>query len=100
MIKWKWSGPMLAMLVATIAQAQTPIDVAAISCDQFLVTTVASPDDIAIWLSGYYNGRRNNTVIDVQQLKDHAQKVKSHCLYSGKGQKLMEVVEKLLPTSK
>jgi hypothetical protein len=58
------------------------------------------PDDIAIWLSGNYNGRRNNTVIDVQQLKDHAQKVKSYCLYSGKEQKLMEVVEKLLPTSK
>jgi hypothetical protein len=29
-----------------------------------VVTTVATPDDIAIWFSGYYNGSRNNTVFD------------------------------------
>ncbi len=100
MIKGTWSGIIAAMLVATFAQAQTTIDVAKISCDQFVLMTVADPDYIAIWLSGYYNGKRNNTTVDVQQLKDYAQKVKSYCLYQGKGETLMEVVEKFLPTSK
>ena len=53
MIKGTWSGIIAAMLVATFAQAQTTIDVAKISCDQFVLMTVADPDYIAIWLSGY-----------------------------------------------
>src|SRR5262252_1184807 len=63
-----------ASLVASIAQAQTTIDVAKITCEQFVLMTVAEPEQIAIWLSGYYHGRRNSTTIDVQQLKDYARK--------------------------
>ncbi len=84
MNKSTWSGIVAAMLAATFAQAQTTIDVAKISCDQFVLMTVAEPDYIAIWLSGYYHGKRNNTTVDVQRLKDYAQKVKSYCLYQGK----------------
>ncbi len=61
MNKSTWSGIVAAMLAATFAQAQTTIDVAKISCDQFVLMTVAEPDYIAIWLSGYYHGKRNNT---------------------------------------
>jgi len=84
------------LLVASIAQAQTTIDVAKITCEQFVLMTVAEPEQIAIWLSGYYHGRRNSTTIDVQQLKDYARKVRAYCLYNDKGGTLMEAVEKVL----
>ena len=89
-------GLMAALLVASIAQAQTTIDVAKITCEQFVLMTVAEPEQIAIWLSGYYHGRRNSTTIDVQQLKDYARKVRAYCLYNDKGGTLMEAVEKVL----
>ena len=85
----------LTLIAVSAAHAQTTIDVSKISCDQLATAKVASPDYIAIWLSGFYNGKRNNTVIDVQQLQDNAQKVRSYCLYNGKGT-VMEAVEKVL----
>jgi hypothetical protein len=86
-----------ALLAASAAQAQTTIDVAKISCEQFVLMQVLPPDYLAIWLSGYYSGKKNNTTIDVQRLKDNAQKVKHYCLYN-KGM-LMEAVEKVLSPS-
>jgi len=94
-IKGAWPGITSALLAVSVAQAQTTIDLAKITCEQFVLMRVASPDYIAVWLSGYYNGKRDNTTIDVQKLKDNAQKVKSYCLYN-KGT-LMEAVEKVLP---
>jgi acid stress chaperone HdeB len=82
------------LLTASAAQAQTTIDVAKITCEQFVLMQVLPPDYLAIWLSGFYNGKRNNTVIEVQQLKDHAEKVKRYCLYN-KGT-LMEAIEKVV----
>jgi acid stress chaperone HdeB len=98
-IKSTWPGLMSALLVASMAQAQTTIDVAKITCKQFVLITVAEPEYIAIWLSGYYHGKRNSTSVDVQQLKEFARKVKDYCLYNDKGGTLMEAVEKLLPAT-
>jgi acid stress chaperone HdeB len=90
-----WWGTILPLLVASGAQAQTTIDVAKISCEQFVMLKVGvPPEDLAIWLSGYYHGKRSDTLIEVQKLKDDAQKVRSYCLYN-KGT-LMEAVEKVL----
>ena len=53
-----WSG----------AQAQVTVDVSKITCDQFTLYKITDPQNIAIWLSGYYHGQRNSTLIDTQQL--------------------------------
>ena len=39
---------------------------------------VADPYHIAIWLSGYYSGKRDKTTVDIEQLKENARKVKSY----------------------
>jgi hypothetical protein len=92
-------GLMLGVLALSEGQAQTTIDVAKITCEQLTLLKVADPDYIAIWLSGYYNAKRNSTVIDVEGLKDHARKVKSYCLYNNRGT-VMEAVQKLLGNEK
>ena len=78
--------------------AQTTIDVAKITCEQLVLMKVADPDHIAIWLGGYYNGKRNTTTVDVEQLKETARKVRSYCLRN-KGT-VMEAVEGLRATTK
>ena len=50
------------------ARAQVTIDVAKITCDQYLGYKVTNPQNIAIWLSGYYHGKRGETTVDTQQL--------------------------------
>jgi acid stress chaperone HdeB len=85
----------LAAFAAPPASAQVTLDVAKITCEQFVLSTVADPHDISIWLSGYYNGKKNNTVLDTQQFKDHAKKVLDYCELNIK-MNLMEAVEKLL----
>jgi hypothetical protein len=82
------------------AQAQTTVDVAKITCDQFIDLQVAAPDTIAIWLNGYHHGLQRTTIVDAEQLKDQAQNMTSYCLYQGKGTTVMEAAEKLLTSNK
>jgi acid stress chaperone HdeB len=51
---------LLTLLAVTNAQAQVTIDVAKITCDQFTAYRITDPHNIAIWLSGYYNGKRQH----------------------------------------
>jgi acid stress chaperone HdeB len=94
-----WAASISTLFALSAAQAQTTIDVSKISCNQLTAAKVASPEYIAIWLSGFYNGKRNNTIVDVQQLQDNAQKIKSYCLYNGKTT-VMEAVEGVLSKEK
>src|SRR5579871_2337709 len=76
-------------------KAQMTMDISKLTCEQFVVMRVANPHYVAIWLNGYYNGKRGNTVIDVEQFKDNMKTVKRYCLYNNKGT-VMEAVETLM----
>jgi hypothetical protein len=65
--------------LASIANAQTTVDVAKVTCDQWVLYKIANPDYITMWLSGYYNAKLNNTVVDLEGLKDDAAKVRDYC---------------------
>src|ERR1700693_58771 len=69
----------LALGPCSVARSQVTIDVAKITCDQFTLFKVADPRDIAIWLSGYYHGKRDDTLLDTQQLAVYADKIKTYC---------------------
>jgi hypothetical protein len=99
MTKRSWLTALLLLLCGVIpASAQTTVDVSKITCDQFIRLSVASPDTIAIWLSGYYHGMQHRTTVDVQKLKAQPQNMTTYCLYQGKGGTLsiMEAAEKVL----
>jgi hypothetical protein len=70
---------LLALMTWSGAGAQVTIDVARITCDQFTLYKVTDPQNIAIWLSGYYHGQRNTTTVDTQQLAGNLQKIKDYC---------------------
>jgi len=65
-------------------QAQETLDLAKITCQQFMGEQLATPSrDIVLLLAGYYNGKRNNTIIEPQTIKKEDEKVNSYCYQHG-----------------
>jgi HdeA/HdeB family len=62
------TGLVLSSIVCATApaQAQVIVDVSKITCDQYVHAKITTPNLIAAWLSGYYNAKRNNTIIDLR----------------------------------
>src|SRR5438045_8940856 len=69
----------VALGASRSAQAQLTIDVTKVNCDQFVHHKISEPRLIAAWLSGYYNAKRNNRVIDLQTFEAHMSKVTNFC---------------------
>jgi acid stress chaperone HdeB len=92
---WGQSWLALSFIVASPAGAQVTIDASKITCEQYMRYTVANPHDIAVWLSGYYNGKRNNTVINTREFREQALKLLAYCDANQKST-VMEAVEKVM----
>ena len=69
------------LLLWQSAQAQITIDIAKVTCRQYLFDRTISPEAprVAAWLSGYFNGRRNNTTIDIGAMRANQDKVEDYC---------------------
>jgi len=92
-------GSLLAILAVSGAQAQVTMDVSKITCDQFLQHKVGNPRFIAVWLSGFYAGKRNNPVVDIQTMESNADRVSEYCDWNRK-MVLMLAVETTLDPGK
>jgi acid stress chaperone HdeB len=80
----KSSFIMLSVLISIVAvppaKAQMTLDVSKITCRQFLLGKVgASTRSVANWLSGYYNGKRDNTVIEVGSMRKNERELERYC---------------------
>ena len=56
-------------------RAQVTVDVSKITCDQLLKEKPVPAKYVVLWLSGYYNGKRNNTIIEPEAMDKNEQKV-------------------------
>ena len=74
-------GFILAPFLGSSAQAQVTVDASKITCDQFVHGKVGATRTVAAWLSGFYNGKRNNAVIDTQNLQANLDKLEKFCTY-------------------
>jgi hypothetical protein len=66
------------LLTVPCAHAQTA-DIAKVTCDDL---NHASAEDLAVigsWLSGYYNAKRNNTAVNLNELSANTRKVLGFC---------------------
>jgi acid stress chaperone HdeB len=88
-------APMLAAIVTSAAHAQVTVDVAKITCGQFLAYSIGDPKDIALWLNGYYTGKRGGgTLLDTQALKANYEQIRSYCLVN-QDTPVMQAIETL-----
>jgi len=78
------------------------VDVTEITCDEFVArpAKIATPLYLAAWISGYYNAKRNNRILDLRAFEENMNKVQSYC-YDEKNFKMpiMEAVETVLGKS-
>jgi acid stress chaperone HdeB len=82
---------------STFAFAQVTLDVSKITCKQFALHEVARPRLIAIWLSGYYAGKRGLPTIEVQALEKNMKELELFCKNVDNLEvPLMQAVEKVL----
>jgi acid stress chaperone HdeB len=70
-----------AILAASNAQAQMTVDLAKVTCKQYLFDSLISANSpkVAIWLSGYFNGKRGNTTIDIGAFRKNKDVVEDYC---------------------
>jgi acid stress chaperone HdeB len=87
-------GLVLALVAVPLAQAQVTIDMSKITCEQFLGYKIINPNDIAMWLSGYYNAQRGNTIIDSETLAAQKRELQDFCLHNFKVP-VMQAIDKL-----
>ena len=80
MLKRLASFLVLCAVASAPLGAQVAIDVAKLTCHQFATFKVAHPDKIAIWLNGYFHGKRGDLVVDSQELAGNTDKVKEYCI--------------------
>src|SRR6516225_8562774 len=74
------SALIFALGAVPAARAQVMLDVSKITCEQFAGYKITTPQNVAIWLSGYYNGKRGNTVIDMQKLLADTKTMERYCI--------------------
>lgn len=93
-------GLTLTAMTVTSGHAQVTIDVAKITCGQFLAYSIADPKDIALWLNGYYTGKRGgSTLIDTQASKASYDQLRAYCLIN-QNIPIMQAVETLFSAGK
>jgi acid stress chaperone HdeB len=72
-------GLIFALQPVPAARAQVTLDVAKITCEQLRTYKITRPENIAIWLSGYYHGKRGDTTLETQSLVANARKLQTYC---------------------
>ena len=65
---------------APIAQAQVTLDVSKLTCGKLLSYKFATAEKIQAWVSGYHNGKRGNTSLDVHGPVENAKKLRNYCV--------------------
>ena len=91
-------GGILAFVATPTVRAQVTIDMAKITCDQYLGYKIINPNDVAMWLSGYYNAQRGNTIIDSEKLSAQKRELQEYCLRNHTVP-VMQAIEKLFHTT-
>ncbi len=95
------SGFFLSLFLVAPAQAQVTIDASKITCDQYVHGKVGEPRTVAAWLSGFYNGKRDNAVIDKQNFQANLNKLEKFC-YDSKNFSVpvMQAIERAIGSAK
>ena len=65
-------------------QAQVTVDVVRITCEQLEMQALPwTSRDIVLWLSGYYHGKHDNTIIEPDAIKRDEYKLNTYCFEHG-----------------
>ena len=98
-LKMLFVGTALVLTMNSTTQAQMSYDFARYTCDQFMKAELAERVINAAWYSGYYNGKRNNTKVDMTNFETNVNAVVQSCEQNPK-QTMMQAANKLIKNKK
>jgi acid stress chaperone HdeB len=65
-------------------RAQVTVDVTKITCEQLRMAALPwNSRDIVLWLSGYYHGKHDNTIIEPTAIRRDEDKLNNYCFEHG-----------------
>jgi acid stress chaperone HdeB len=65
-------------------RAQVTVDVVKITCEQLLQAALPlTSRDVILWLSGYYHGKHDNTIIEPGAIGRDGDKLNQYCFEHG-----------------
>jgi len=100
MTKSAWAIAAVALVSwASSAAAETKVDMATVSCGDLSSMQLEEFVVIGAWMSGYHNGKRGNTAIDIKELAANSAKVAEFCK-SNPTLTVMKAVETLTTSAK
>jgi len=73
------SGLILALILCSSAEAQVTIDASKITCEQFVHSKVTNPRTFAAWLSGFYSGKRDKTLLNPEAFEADLSRLEAFC---------------------
>ena len=73
------SGLILVLLLSSSAEAQVTIDASKITCEQFVHSKVSNPRTFAAWLSGFYSGKRDKTILNPEAFEADLSRLEAFC---------------------
>jgi len=88
----------LGVVPASRAQMAVEVDMSKFTCEQLLQGS-SDAVEAAIWLSGYYNGLRKNTKLNLGQFEQNAKKIVEEC-HTNPKKTVMQTVNTLLAAKK
>jgi acid stress chaperone HdeB len=90
-------GLFAGLLSTTLSYGQVTVDMTTVTCEQFFYSTVSHPRTLSIWLSGYYHGKRDASVVNTQKVIENTDKVQRFCRQPANFKvPLMEAAERVL----
>jgi hypothetical protein len=92
------AGTAIVLAASPGVQAQGVTDMSKLTCAQLLEGN-ANAIESAIWLSGYYNGLRKNTKLDLGQFQKNADAVIAECKTAPK-KTVMQTVNTMMSRKK
>lgn len=94
------AAPVFCLMAISSAHGDITVDIAKITCRDFLLDTITLPDSLAYWISGYLDGKRGgSTVVDVVGLRDYVNKVEQYCVQN-QDSTVMKAAETILGGNK
>ena len=81
-------------------QAQMSLDISKLTCEQLVMEALPWPSrDFVMWLSGYFNGKRDNTTIEPETVKKNMGKVQFYC-YKNRETTIIDAVKNAIGSDK
>src|SRR5215813_9195672 len=95
-----FTSALLMFVQIPTMQAQVTVDVAKITCQQIVMGELPwTQTEVVLWLSGYYNGKRNSTLAEPEAIKKDEGKVTKYC-YQHRETTVMDAVKNVLGLDK